>query len=153
MEKHILAGTSVLDVGTGTGVLAIAGIMLGAKSALAVDNDEWSYGNALENIRLNHVHEQVRLIFGDLSSVPYEKFDIIAANIQRSVIEQLLEGMKARLAARGLLLLSGLLHTDREAMIATLMASGFRITDELMENEWLALGARVQKHVSRSHIT
>jgi ribosomal protein L11 methyltransferase len=143
MEKYIHPGMSLLDVGTGTGVLAIAGIKLGAKSALAVDNDEWSYGNALENIRLNHVHDQVRLIFGDLSSVPHDKFDIITANIQRSVIEQMLEGMKARLAVRGLLLLSGLLHTDREAMIATLMASGFKLIGDVTENEWLALGACV----------
>jgi ribosomal protein L11 methyltransferase len=142
LERHLSQGMRVLDVGTGTGVLALAALKLGASSAVAVDNDEWSYDNALENMRLNHVEGRLKIIHGEIASVPPSTFDLILANIQRSVIEGILDEMKELLAGNGLLLLSGLLVTDREAILRKLQESGFSVEEEMAENEWIAVAAR-----------
>jgi ribosomal protein L11 methyltransferase len=139
MEKHVDAGMSVLDVGTGTGVLAIAGVSLGATSAVGVDVDEWSFDNAVENVMLNHVQDQVRIIHGELSSVPEGKFDMIVANIQLNVIVPLLSEMKERLSAAGVMILSGLLLPDREQIVSALASLGLKVCEEIKENEWIAL--------------
>lgn len=139
MEKSVREGTRLLDVGTGTGVLAIAGVKLGAASAVGVDNDEWSYDNALENVALNGVENRITILLGELEIVPEEKFDIIVANIQRNVLEPLLPQLKGRLAAGGSLILSGLLMTDEEPMRLALHNNGYAIRTMTTENEWIAL--------------
>jgi len=139
MEKYVRKGMKLLDVGTGTGILAIAAAKLGAVSAIGVDIDEWAYRNALENIERNEVAGSVRIVHGELSAAPVGPYDLITANIQRDVLEELLGAMASRLANEGVLLLSGLLNTDRDPMIATLRSGGFRLIEEIYENEWIAL--------------
>jgi len=139
MEKYVDSGMNLLDVGTGTAVLAIAGVSLGSTSAVGVDVDEWSFDNAVENVRLNHVQDQVRIIHGELSSVPAGKFDMIVANIQLNVIIPLLSEMKERLCGGGVMILSGLLLPDREKIVNALAGLGLTVCDEMKENEWIAL--------------
>jgi ribosomal protein L11 methyltransferase len=139
LEKHLRPGDTMLDAGTGTGILAIAGIKLGAKSAVGLDNDEWSFGNAKENVALNSVQDVVSIILGETRDLPAAGFDLIAANIQRGVIEQILPEMRQRLNAGGRILLSGLLDVDREPILASLAAHRLRVVDELHEKEWIAL--------------
>lgn len=139
MEKYVHDGMRLLDVGTGTGVLAIAAIKLGAASAVGVDNDQWSYENARENVQLNHVEEKVEIFLGELSSVPSQRFDMIVANIQRNVIEPLLPAMKAKLKPNGVMILSGLLNVDEVPMKQAIADCGLVITDLLRENEWIAI--------------
>jgi len=145
MEKHLRPGDRVLDVGTGTGVLAIASIKLGASSAVGVDVDELSYSNALENLTLNNVQDSVRILAGDLSSVPSELFNMIIANIQRNVIEPLLGDMYRRLMRRGTIILSGLFIPDREEMLTALHNAGFKIVGEMVENEWIAFACEANR--------
>ncbi|MBM2840693.1 MAG: Ribosomal protein methyltransferase [Bacteroidetes bacterium] len=142
MEKYVKPGMSILDVGTGTGVLAIAGVKLGARSAVGVDIDEWSGTNALENVRLNHVERQVTIHQLELGSLPPSTFDLIVANIQLNVIVPLLPEMKRRLDAKGRLILSGLLIPDREQIMKNLSGLGLAIYEEMMENEWMGVVAR-----------
>jgi ribosomal protein L11 methyltransferase len=139
MEKHVHAGMSLLDVGTGTGVLAIAGVSLGAASAVGVDVDEWSFDNAVENVRLNHVQDRVRIIHGNLSSVPAGKFDMLVANIQLNVIVPMLSDMKEKLSVGGVMILSGLLLPDEEQIVNALASLGLNVCEEMKENEWIAL--------------
>lgn len=141
MDGAVRPGTTLLDVGTGTGVLAIAGVKLGASSAVAVDVDDWSYDNALENAGLNGVADRVRVIHGDISAAPANLFDMIVANIQRNIIEPILEEMLSRLAPNGLIILSGLLQADEEAILQALGAHCLVVRQRLFEREWLALAA------------
>ncbi len=139
MEETVRPGMTLLDVGTGTGILAIAGIKLGATSAIAVDNDAWAYENASENVRLNRVEKHVQVLLGDLSSVAGHSFHLIVANIQRNVIEPLVPQMRAMLAPSGKMILSGLLLEDEEPIVRALLNSGCIVVSTLKENEWVAL--------------
>ena len=144
LEKHCLPGVRVLDAGTGTGVLAIAAVKLGAASAIGFDTDEWSFANAVENTRLNGVPGSVTIRQGDLASVPESGFDLIVANIQKNVIEEMLPGLVSRLARPGTIILSGLLAGDREEMAALIAAAGLTLRDEIAEGEWIAYAAGPQ---------
>jgi ribosomal protein L11 methyltransferase len=142
-ERYLTPGARVLDAGTGTGIFAIAALKLGAASALGFDIDEWSFANALENARLNGVSGLFTVREGGLSAVPESGFDIIGANIQKDVIEEMLPGLVSRLAHSGTLLASGLLTADRETMTATLERAGLTIADERREGEWIAYAAKL----------
>jgi len=147
VEKHLKPGAHVLDIGTGTGILAIAAIKLGAGSAVGVDTDEWSWANALENARLNDVADRVMVIHGDISAVSSVRFDLIAANIQRNVLERLLGSLRGLLEVSGCAVLSGLLLEDKEPMHASLQENGFECIEEMGENEWVACAARITPHI------
>jgi ribosomal protein L11 methyltransferase len=142
LEQNIRTGDSVLDMGTGTGVLAIAAVKLGAADATGIDIDEWSYDNACENIRLNHVEDRVTILHGDITTTPAGPFTLILANIQRTVLLEMLPALVRRLRAGGRLLLAGLLHDDREIMVEQLGREGMTLLEEVSENEWIAIAAR-----------
>lgn len=141
MERHLRPRARVLDVGTGTGVLAIAAVRLGASAATGIDIDEWSFENARENVLQNGVEDRVTILQGDLSTAPPIAYDLIAANIQKSILLPLLPSLAHSLNRGGVLLLSGLLKEDREAMDSALAAAGFSVAELLEENGWIALAA------------
>jgi ribosomal protein L11 methyltransferase len=142
LEQHIRTGDTVLDMGTGTGVLAIAAVKLGAADATGVDIDEWSYDNACENIRLNHVEDRITILHGDITATPAGPFTLILANIQRTVLLEVLPVLVRRLRAGGRLLLAGLLRDDRDIMVEQLGREGMTLLNEVSENEWIAIAAR-----------
>jgi ribosomal protein L11 methyltransferase len=142
LEQNIRTGDSVLDMGTGTGVLAIAAVKFGAAQATGVDVDEWSYDNACENARLNHVEDRITILHGDISATPAGPFTLILANIQRTVLLDMLPVLVHRLREGGRLLLAGLLREDREIMMEHLRSEGMTLSGELSENEWIAIAAR-----------
>lgn len=138
MKDISFAGLSVLDFGTGTGVLAILAEMLGAKQVLAIDNDEWSVENAIENIERNNCKHIVVKI-GSLEDVPLEKADVILANINRHILLQYLPSLYNRLNVGGRLLMSGLLVEDREIMLSAAANSGFHFKKGTEQLNWIAL--------------
>jgi ribosomal protein L11 methyltransferase len=143
LERHLTPGARVLDAGTGTGILAIAALKLGAASALGFDIDEWSYVNAIENARLNGVSGLFTVRQGDLPSVTESGFDLIAANIQKNVIEEMLPGLVSRLSTSGTLLVSGLLAGDRDSILAALTGGGLALVDERRDGEWIAFAGKL----------
>lgn len=145
LEQHMKSGVRVLDIGTGTGILAIASAKFGAEIAVGLDIDEWAYDNARENVSRNDVESVVTIVQGQLTDLPPQTFDLIIANIQRDVIEVLLPGMVERLADGGTMILSGLLITDRDAILQALRSSGIATGAELSENEWIAI-AGTKRH-------
>ena len=132
----VLPGARVLDVGTGTGVLAVAALRLGARSALGVDVDPWSVTNGQENAVLNGVEGSFEVREGSLEVVPEAGFDLVVANIIRSILEPMLPGLVARVADGGRVVLSGLLQTEREHVVGVMDGLGMTLSDEGAENEW-----------------
>jgi len=138
----IQKGDFVIDAGTGTGILSIAAVKLGAKRAFAFDIDEWSISNTKENILLNDVADSVSVKKGSSEVVPKDiSADLILANIERNTIVSLLQDFKTLLKPDGQLLLSGLLKNDEQQIIDELKAN-FEVLDISRENEWSAIHAQ-----------
>ncbi len=129
-------GERVLDAGTGTGVLAVAALKLGAATAVGFDIDPWAQANATENAYLNGVADRFEVREGSLDAVPEGGFDLAFANINRNALLGLLPGLAAKLTPAGRLVLAGLLRSDREAMTEAAAAAGLHLYDEAAENEW-----------------
>lgn len=136
---------TIIDAGTGTGILSIAGIKLGARQALAFDVDEWSISNAKENILLNNVADAVTIKKGSVEVIPEgEKVDIILANIERNTLLELMEDFERSLVYGGHLLLSGLLKKDKKRMLKEI-ENRFNLIDIHQRNEWIAIHAEKTK--------
>lgn len=128
----------VLDFGTGTGILAILAEQLGAKEIVAIDYDEWSINNAKENIE-NNACTRIELRKQDNPEAKGENFDIILANINKHIILENLKTLNALLGENGKLLLSGLLHEDREDIMKIANANGLIPGAEDLRHNWLVL--------------
>lgn len=129
-------GKSVLDFGTGTGILAILAEKSGAKKIYAIDNDAWSIANAEENIKKNGCLN-IMLREGSDASSPI-KFDIILANINKHVILENLELLIRGLNEGGVLLLSGLLDNDRDDILDKTKNLGLEVKKSMARSNWVA---------------
>lgn len=130
-------GKKVLDFGTGTGILAILSVKLGAKSVIAIDNDSWSIDNVKENILLNNA-DTVEVLQGS-SPAGLPAVDIVLANINRNVLEGQVHSIDGVLLPGGMLFISGLLQEDYDS-INRLYCSFFgQPIVHLHESEWIAL--------------
>jgi len=150
LEQVVTPGARVLDVGTGSGVLAIAAAGLGASHVLAVENDPDAVLNAKDNIRRNRADTVVRL---DLATVDAaygarldQPFDVIMANVLSSVIVPLLPVFSSLLKSDGRVIIGGILIAEAEMMRGAVEAAGFDIMRTEIEEEWwtalLAPGSR-----------
>jgi ribosomal protein L11 methyltransferase len=124
----------VLDMGAGTGVLAILAELLGASNIFAIEIEAWSAENILENIALND-SKKITAIHGGAPEIPALAFDVILANINKNVLLEQLPAYSTALAPNGLLLLSGFFGTDAPDLIASAANVGFEwLRTELREN-------------------
>ena len=139
LPGFIRSGAQVLDLGAGTGILAIAAVKLGASSVEACDPHPWSQRNARENFGLNAVGERIIMRDGSLEAVEGHRFDVICANINRSVLADLLPALKKRLAPAGIIIFSGLLAADRTEWLRLMSAAGMTCLAEESEDGWWAV--------------
>ncbi len=142
LEDVVKGGESVLDVGTGTGVLAIAAVKLGAKSALGIDNDDWCLENGIENITQNDVEKTVAIKTGELKDVPPEKYDIVLANIQKDVITALAPDFGTYIKPGGTLVLSGILFSDEEDILKVYTSLGYKSDKVIRKDEWISIALK-----------
>ena len=142
MVRHILdlpiAGSTVIDMGTGTGILGILAAMRGASKVTGIEIDEAAYENALENVRLNNV--SMDLIHGDASSLQnLEDADYLFANINRNIILADIDRYAARLRPGGTMLLSGFYEEDVPMIENEAERYGLMPVSRLVSNRWVAL--------------
>lgn len=131
-----VAGKSLLDMGCGTGVLAILAAMKGASPVTAIDIDEWAYENSIENIRLNG-YPDIEVAKGGAELLTGRKFDIILANINRNILLNDMKHYALCLQPGGVLLMSGFYKTDMPAIEAEAAENGFVFSKFEEKNNWV----------------
>lgn len=133
---------TVIDAGTGTGILAIAAVKLGVSRVFSFDVSEWSVANARENMLLNDVSDKVTVRQGSAEEIP-DNFnaDVLLANIERNVILSMISDFKKALKSKGQLLLSGLLQKDKDTICGKL-GDDFEIVHVAHKNEWISIQAK-----------
>ncbi|MCQ2284193.1 MAG: 50S ribosomal protein L11 methyltransferase [Bacteroidales bacterium] len=142
MAEYVLEtdvkGKALLDMGAGTGVLAILAHMKGATPVTAIDNDEWAYRNGLENVAHNDCPE-VKVLLGDATILGDEKYDIILANINRNILLHDIPVYVKCLNPGGLLFMSGFYDgKDLEAIKQCCADNGMAYVDHKVKDQWVA---------------
>jgi ribosomal protein L11 methyltransferase len=125
----------ILDMGCGTGILAILADKMGAAEVTAVDNDEWAFLNASENILANHT-SAIKVKMGDVD-LAGAGFDVILANINRNVLLQHIPEYSKRMKT-GQLLMSGFYEEDLPMILETAALHSFRFDQSMTKNRWVA---------------
>jgi ribosomal protein L11 methyltransferase len=142
MIQHILKndfeGKSVLDMGCGTGVLAILAEMKGAKPLDAIDFDNWCYLNSLENVERNHC-KHISVEEGDASLLLGRHYDIVIANINRNILLNDMKTYASTLNSNGILFVSGFYKEDIPSIVSECEKYNLKHVDTLERNNWVAL--------------
>ena len=131
----------VLDVGTGTGILAISAVLLGADAALGIDIDTDAVRVAEENIEHNGLSDSITVQYGDLTEGVSYQADIITANLMADLVIRLSPAAAGHLAPGGLYITSGILDIKEDLVSDAIKAAGFRIEQVLHDGEWCAVVA------------
>ncbi len=142
MEEQILENNvSVLDVGTGSGILMIAAAKLGAGRVVGIDIDELAVEVAQENMELNKIDKnQFEVLKGDLiSSLKDEKFDFVVANILADVILLLLQDISKVVKTGGKIILSGIIDEKENEIVKEIEKIGYKILEVKKDKEWRAI--------------
>ena len=141
LEEIVRPGQRVLDVGTGSGILAIAAARLGANSILAIDTDKVAVKTAVANAAQNSVTGQVAIRPGTLATVREQDWDVVVVNILAAVIITLLQesGLLNYLAPHGRLILSGIIDEQAPAVESAVTQAGGRVIQTLAVRDWTTL--------------
>ena len=133
--------TRVLDCGTGTGILSICALKLGAQEAIGYDIDEWSVDNARHNAVINHVDDRFTSLLGDdtiLNKVE-GTFDLVLANINRNILLADMPAMREKMAPGARLILSGFYTADAPLLIGKAATLGLTLEQQKEDNNWACL--------------
>lgn len=141
LEKYIRTGDKVYDVGTGSGILAIASAKLGAGRVLAVDLDPLACRVAAENIMRNDVADKVQVLQGNLLELVEDSADLVVSNIIASVIAGFAPDASRALAPGGKFIASGIIRERAVEVRTAVAAAGLVVQEQLAEGEWVALVA------------
>lgn len=133
-----ITGKSLLDMGCGTGILAILANKLGAADVMAVDNDEWAWRNARDNFMLNNLSPNA-VYFGDARLLDGLHFDIIMANINRNILVDDLPAYAQALNPGGMLFISGFYEADRPAVVRRAVSLGLQQAAVRTNNNWVSV--------------
>ncbi len=150
LKKHVFDGCDILDVGTGSGILSIVGIKLGAGSALGTDLDPCCINAVKENKEVNDIPEEsFKLILGNIiddkdvqDKAGYEKYDIVTANILADVLVLLAPQIIKHLKKGGIIITSGILDIKEQEVAEALRNAGFEIDEVTRQGEWVSITAR-----------
>lgn len=151
IQKYMKTGDRVMDIGTGSGILSIAAMKLGASEVFATDVDEFAVEAARENVEVNHIPgEKVRMLTGDIigdrsiqDEAGYECYDFAVANILAPVIILLQEEITRHLKHGSYFVTSGIINTKEEEVKAAFDANPeFEVVETVHDNDWVSIVAR-----------
>ena len=142
-------GWAALDVGTGTGILALAARQFGAAKVLGLDNDPRAIANARSNARLNHLSRAAFVPADVLKWQPTTGYDIITANLFSELLIAALPTLQRALLAEGRVIISGILRAQSATVVRALRRAGFQIEKQRRRGKWLALLLRRRPMVAR----
>lgn len=141
MERYLVPEHVVLDVGCGSGILSLAALLCGASHAVGVDIDPEAVRVSRENAEINHLAEKT-----EFSTTPIEEVDgeypFVLANIQAHILIPMVEPLVARVATGAYLLLSGIIDTKRDAVVACYETNGCELVDEFVDEGWHSMVLR-----------
>lgn len=140
--ENVLAAERVLDVGTGTGILAIAAMLLGAKRCLGIDIDADAVRIAKENVERNGLTKEIELREGDLMAGVDFEADIIVANLMADLVIRLSPAAAEHLKPGGIFISSGILDIKEDIVAEAVREAGFEIIEVLHDGEWCAIVAK-----------
>ena len=141
LEKYMKQGDDVLDVGTGSGILAISAALLGAKDVLGIEIDPVAVDIANENIKLNHVENVARAKYGDLTKGVDYKADIVVANLMADLVMMLSSDAKKHMKPGAKYISSGILDEKLVIVANDMRSKGFKITETMQDGMWCAIVA------------
>ncbi len=139
VERYVKPGDTCMDIGTGTGILAIAAAHMGASHVLASDIDPMAVRVAKENVEINGFSDRIDCKCGDLLDVAKDKADAVTANIIADVIIMLCAPVRAFLKPGGVFICSGIAREREDDTINALKAAGYKRLDVRHEGEWTAI--------------
>ncbi len=142
LQNYTNNQTVTLDIGCGSGILAIASTLLGAKSAVGVDIDAQSVKTAKENAEINNVSEITEFIVGDLAEKVTGKYSVICANIVADVIIRLLDGVDNFMTDDAVMLISGIIDARENDVLSAVEKYGFTVVESRYKENWCAFAIR-----------
>jgi len=137
LEKN-WQGKKVLDMGSGTGVLAILTSKMGAPEIMAIDNDEWAFLNAVENVERNNT-SNIKVLQGDDALIENQKFDVIIANINRNILLAQIQNYSRALNPGGQVFLSGFYEEDVPVLLKETEKYQLNLKQKITKNSWVAM--------------
>ncbi len=141
LEENLNGGT-LLDIGTGSGILSVAAAKLGAKEVLAVDRDPLAVEAARNNAKINNVDDIVKIISGDLAKGINKSFDTVVSNILAEAIVQLAPSLNDILNENGCFIASGIVKDKEDNVIRALEKYGFAVAEVRRKADWTAIKAK-----------
>ncbi len=138
LQKYVNNDTKMLDIGCGSGILAIASILLGAENAIGVDIDAQSVKTAKENAEINNITDKCEFIVGDLAEKVRGKFEIVCANIVADVIIRLFENVKDFMTDDAVFIISGIIDIRKDDILSAAEKFGFTVIEECYKDNWCA---------------
>jgi ribosomal protein L11 methyltransferase len=143
VERRVRAGMRVLDVGTGSGILALAAAKLGAQQVDAIDNSSVAVESTTTNVAMNDLGDRIKVVLGVLDKVEAERmaghYDLVLANILAHIIGSIAPHLARVLAPQGLVVVSGIIEARRQDAEGPLLESGLELVEEVKIDDWLAL--------------
>lgn len=130
-------GKKVLDMGCGTGILAIITEMMEAAEIDAIDNDEWAFNNSLENVEKNNC-KKIYVQLGDINALKTVEYDYVLANINRNVLLKDMAAYATHMVKNGILLLSGFYTEDLDLIASSANDNNLSLDYNLVKNNWVA---------------
>ena len=150
LKKYVTSETELLDVGTGSGILSIVALKLGAKHAVGTDLDPCAISATKENLEVNHIPDgAMEVMIGNIiddpqvqDAVGYEKYDIVAANILADVLVPLTPVIIHQMKKGGIYITSGIIDEKEQTVVEAVKAAGLEIVEVTHQGEWVSVTAR-----------